>query len=85
MRSLESQLTCQKIIAAIIMCAEGNGVEFDTLSFFGWFGSTSLGALCSLHLPPRPCLHYRDGVTLADFTRDAAPTYPECSGGGGEL
>ena len=27
------------------MCAEGYGVGFDTLAFFGWFGSTSLGAL----------------------------------------
>ena len=28
--------------AAVITCAEGHGVRFDTRSFFGWSGSTSL-------------------------------------------
>ena len=69
-------LTRQNTIAAVIMCAEGYGVGFDTLSFFGWFGSTSLGALCTLHPPPRPCLHARGGVTLAKSQQDAALTYP---------
>ena len=68
--------TRQKIIAAVIMCAEGYGVGLDTLSFFGWFGSTSLGALCTLHPLPRPCLHARGGVTLADVTAGCCSHLP---------
>lgn len=71
-----SSSTRQKIIAAVIMCAEGYGVGFDTLSFFGWFGSTSLGALCTLHPLPRPCLHARGGVTLADVTAGCCSHLP---------
>jgi hypothetical protein len=64
-----------------IMCAEGYGVGFDTLSLFGWFGSTSLGAFCMPH--PRPCPHAPDGVTLERSPWDATPTYPcVCPGGG---
>ena len=51
-------------------------VGFDTLSFFGWFGSTSLGALCTLHPLPRPCLHARGGVTLADVTAGCCSHLP---------
>jgi hypothetical protein len=61
----------------------GYGVGFDTLevievtiSFFGWFGSKSLGALCTLHPPPRPCLHARGGMTLADVTAGCCSHLP---------
>jgi hypothetical protein len=67
-RPSTSGSTRQKNIAAIIICAEGYGVGFDTFSSFGWFGSTSLGALCTLHPPPWLCLHTSGSVTLAKAT-----------------
>ena len=64
------------LLPAVIMCAEGYGVGFDTLSFFGWFGSTSLGARYPLDPLPRPCLHARGGVTLADVTAGCCSHLP---------